>query len=117
MKVTVARNGAVLGAWEREDIRAAVADGTLKADDHYFTKGTATWLKLSTLTNALPLAHAAHPGEAAIARRHWKQVATCAGWVLIGLAGASAFFNPSYFTQVFIAAAGAMFILAARTLF
>ena len=55
MKVTVARDGAVLGAWEREDIRAAIVDGTLKPDDDYFTKGMRTWLKLSTLTNALPL--------------------------------------------------------------
>jgi hypothetical protein len=117
MRVTVARDGAVLGAWERKDIRAAIADGTLKPDDQYFTKGMITWLKLSTLTNALPLASAAHPGDAAIARSYWKQAATCAGWGLIGLAGASAFFNPSYLTQALIAAAGAMLILAARTLF
>jgi hypothetical protein len=45
MKVTVARDGAVLGIWEREDIQAAVADGTLKLDDHYFAKGMATPLK------------------------------------------------------------------------
>ena len=42
------------------------------------------------------------------------------GWSLIGLAGASAFFNPifnpSYATQALVAAAGAVFILAGRTL-
>ncbi len=116
MKVTVARDGAVLGTWEREDIQAAVADGTLKPDDHYFAKGMATWLKLSTLTSALPLRRTAHPGDRPTAHSHWKRIATYAGWGLIGLAGASAFFNPSYFTQAFIAVAGVMLILAARTL-
>jgi hypothetical protein len=39
MKVTVARDGAVLGAWERKDIRAAIATEPSKPDDDYFTKG------------------------------------------------------------------------------
>jgi hypothetical protein len=116
MKVTVARDGAVLGTWERADIQAAVADGTLKPDDHYFAKGMATWLELSTLISALPLPDTAHLGDPTTARSHWKLIVTHAGWVLIGLAGASAFFNPSYFLQALIGAAGAMLILAARNL-
>ena len=116
MKVTVARDGAVLGAWERKDIRAAIADGTLKLDDDYFTKGMRTWLKLSVLTNALPLAPEADFHDAVIAPSRWKEAAGYLGWSLIGLAGASAFFNPSYATQALVAAAGAVFILAGRTL-
>jgi len=116
MKVTVARDGAVLGAWERKDIRAAITDGTLKPDDDYFTKGMRTWLKLSVLTNALPPAPKADFHDAAIAPSHWKQVVGYLGWSLIGRAGASAFFNPSYVTQALVAAAGAVFILAGRTL-
>ena len=116
MKVTVARDGAVLGAWERKDIRAAIADGTLKPDDDYFTTGMSTWLKLSVLTNALPLAPKTDFHDATIAPSHWKRTATYAGCGLIGLAGASTFFNPSYATQALIATAGGIFILAGRTL-
>ena len=116
MKVTVARDGAVLGTWEREDIQAAVVDGTLKLDDHYFANGMATWLKLSTLTSALPLRDKARQDDPTIARSHWKQIGTHTGWVLIALAGASASFNPNYFPQALIAAAGFMLILAARAL-
>ena len=116
MKVTVARDGAVLGAWERKDIRAAIVDGTLKLDDDYFTKGMRTWLKLSTLTNTLPLAPKADFHDAVIAPSRWKQAVGYLGWSLVGLAGASAFFNPSYVTQALVATAGAVFILAGRTL-
>src|SRR5882757_8024861 len=107
MKVTVARDGAVLGAWERKDIRAAIADGTLKPDDDYFTKGMSTWLKLSVLTNALPPIPKAEFHDATTAPSHWKRTAACVGWGLIGLAGASAYSNPSYFTQALVATAGA----------
>ena len=75
MKVTVARDGAVLGAWEHNDIRAAIADGTLKPDDDYFTKGMRTWLKLSALTNTPHLAPKADFHDATIAPSHWKQAA------------------------------------------
>jgi len=114
MKVTVARDGAVLGAWERKDIRAAIADGTLKPDDDYFTTGMNTWLKLSVLTNALPLASKGDFHDVKIVHGHWKGIATYIGCVLIGLAGASTFFNPSYATQALIATAGGIFILAGR---
>jgi hypothetical protein len=115
MKVTVARDGAVLGAWERNDIRAAIADGTLKPDDDYFTTGMTTWLKLSALTNTPSLAPKADLHDGAIAPSHWKQTAAYVGYGLIGVAGASAYFNPSYVTQALVATAGAMVILAGRT--
>ena len=36
MKVTVSRDGVVIGVYQRKDIRAAVADGSLNLDDRYF---------------------------------------------------------------------------------
>ena len=50
MKVTVSRDGVVIGVYQRKDIRAAVADGSLNLDDRYFIQGMHEWLPLSTLT-------------------------------------------------------------------
>ena len=53
MKVTVSRDGVVIGVYQRKDIRAAVADGSLNLDDRYFMQGMHEWLPLSTLTKTL----------------------------------------------------------------
>lgn len=122
MKVTVARDGAVIGTWERRDIQAAVADGSLNPDDRYFVKGMSTWLPLSTLTKtrtARTTEHEAAPEDERIpsaAKHSWKRAATSAGYAIVIVAGLSASLNPNYWPQALSAAAGCALIFAARTL-
>lgn len=116
MKVTVARDGTLLGAWERHNIQAAIVDGTLRLDDDYFTTGMRTWLKLSALTDALPPAGRIDSRDTTTGASHWKRAAVNFGWMLVSFAGAGALLNPSYVTQALVATAGVMVIMAARTL-
>jgi len=122
MKITVSRDGAVIGVYERKDIRAAIADGSLNPTDRYFAQGMRTWLPLSTLTKT--------PGErttksertpedqsiASSAKHSWKRAAASAGYAIIIVAALSASLSAHYLSQALSAAAGVMLILAARTL-
>jgi hypothetical protein len=122
MKVTVSGDGVVIGVYQRRDIRAAVADGSLNLDDRYFIQGMHEWLPLSTLTKTL--GRHTTEGESApddqniptTAKRSWKQVATSAGYAIVIVACLSALLSPNYWSQALFAAAGGMLILAARTL-
>ena len=122
MKVTVSRDGVVIGVYQRKDIRAAVADGSLNLDDRYFMQGMHEWLPLSTLTKTLgkrTTEDEGTPGDQGIptiAKHSWKQVATSVGYAIVFVAALSAFLSPNYWSQALSAAAGGMLILAARTL-
>lgn len=122
MKVTVSRKGAVIGVYERKDIRAAVADGSLQLDDRYFMPGMREWLPLSTLTKTLrtgPTENESTPDGSDLSPRaeySWRRLATSAGYAIVAVAVLSALLSPSYWSQALCAAAGGMLILAARTL-
>ncbi len=122
MKVTVSRDGVVIGVYQRKDIRAAVADGSLNLDDRYFIQGMHEWLPLSTLTKTLggrTTEDESTPDDQSIpttAKRSWKQVATSAGYTIVFVAVLSALLSPNYWSQALSAAAGGMLILAAQTL-
>ena len=122
MKVTVSRDGVVIGVYQRKDIRAAVADGSLNLDDRYFIQGMHEWLPLSTLTKTLggrTPKDESTPDDQSIpttAKRSWKQVAISAGYAIVFVAALSALLSPDYWSQALSAAAGGMLILAARTL-
>ena len=122
MKITVSRDGVVIGVYERADIRGAVADGSLHLDDRYFMQGMREWLPLSNLTKTLgarPTADKNTPEDQSIpssARHSWKRTVTSAGYAIVIVAIASALFNPNYWAQALAAAAGVMLIFAAQTL-
>ena len=122
MKVTVSRDGVVIGVYQRKDIRAAVADGSLNLDDRYFMQGMHEWLPLSTLTKTLggrTTEDESTPDDQSIpttAKRSWKQVATSVGYTIVFVAALSALLSPNYWSQALSAAAGGMLILAAQTL-
>lgn len=123
MKVTVSRDGVVIGVYLRKDIRAAVADGSLNADDRYFMQGMSEWLPLSTLTKTLKArateSESTTPDDQRIstaAKYSWKRVATSAGHAIVIVAALSALTSPNYWSQALAAAAGGMLILAAQTL-
>jgi hypothetical protein len=122
MKVTVSRDGVVIGVYLREDIRAAVADGILNADDRYFMQGMSEWLPLSTLTKTLKVRatkNESTPENQKVstrAKHSWKRVATSAGYAIVIGAGLSALLSPNYWSQALALAAGCMLILAAQTL-
>ena len=122
MKVTVSRDGVVIGVYQRKDIRAAVADGSLNLDDRYFIQGMHEWLPLSTLTKTLggrTIEDESTADDQSIpttAKRSWKGVATSAGYTIVFVAALSALLSPNYWSQALFAAAGGILILAARTL-
>lgn len=122
MKVTVSRDGVVIGVYQRKDIRAAVADGSLNLDDRYFIQGMHEWLPLSTLTKTLggrTIEDESTADDQSIpttAKRSWKGVATSAGYTIVFVAALSALLSPNYWSQALSAAAGGMLILAAQTL-
>ena len=122
MKVTVSRDGVVIGVYQRKDIRAAVADGSLNLDDRYFMQGMHEWLPLSTLTKTLggrTTEDESTPDDQSIpttAKRSWKQVATSVGYTIVFVAALGALLSPNYWSQALSAAAGGMLILAAQTL-
>ena len=122
MKVTVSRDGVVIGVYQRKDIRAAVADGSLNLDDRYFMQGMHEWLPLSTLTKTLggrTTEDESTPDDQSIpttAKRSWKQVATSVGYTIVFVSVLGALLSPNYWSQALSAAAGGMLILAAQTL-
>ena len=122
MKVTVSRDGVVIGVYQRKDIRAAVADGSLNLDDRYFVQGMHEWLPLSTLTKTLggrTTEDESTPEDQSIpttAKRSWKQVATSVGYTIVFVSVLGALLSPNYWSQALSAAAGGMLILAAQTL-
>ena len=122
MKVTVSRDGVVIGVYQRKDIRAAVADGSLNLDDRYFMQGMHEWLPLSTLTKTLggrTTEDESTPDDQSIpttAKRSWKRVATSAGYTIVFISALSALLSPNYWSQALSAAAGGILILAAQTL-
>ena len=122
MKVTVSRDGVVIGVYQRKDIRAAVADGSLNLDDRYFMQGMHEWLPLSTLTKTLGSRttedESTPDGQSmpTTAKRSWKQVATSVGYTIVFVSVLGALLSPNYWSQALSAAAGGMLILAARTL-
>ena len=122
MKVTVSRDGVVIGVYQRKDIRAAVADGSLNLDDRYFMQGMHEWLPLSTLTKTLgrrTTEDESTPEDQNIpttAKRSWKQVATSVGYTIVFVSVLGALLSPNYWSQALSAAAGGMLILAAQTL-
>ena len=122
MKVTVSRDGAVIGVYERKDIQAAVADGSLNSDDRYFIQGMLEWLPLSNLTKTprrrktedkTPSEHMSVPSTA---KHSWKRSATSAGYAIVIVAAFAALLSPNYWSQGLSAAGGLMLIFAARTL-
>ena len=122
MKVTVSRDGVVIGVYQRKDIRAAVADGSLNLDDRYFMQGMHEWLPLSTLTKTLggrTTEDESTPDDQSIpttAKRSWKRVATSVGYTIVFVSVLGALLSPNYWSQALSAAAGGMLILAAQTL-
>ena len=122
MKVTVSRDGVVIGVYQRKDIRAAVADGSLNLDDRYFIQGMQEWLPLSTLTKTLggrTTEDESTPEDQSIpttTKRSWKQVATSVGYTIVFVSVLGALLSPNYWSQALSAAAGGMLILAAQTL-
>jgi hypothetical protein len=122
MKVTVSRDGVVIGVYQRKDIRAAVADGSLNLDDRYFMQGMQEWLPLSTLTKTLG-GHTTEDKSTSddqsvptTAKRSWRQVATSVGYTIVFVSVLGALLSPNYWSQALSAAAGGMLILAAQTL-
>ena len=122
MKVTVSRDGVVIGVYQRKDIRAAVADGSLNLNDRYFMQGMQEWLPLSTLTKTLGgrrTEDESTPDDQSIpttAKRSWKQVATSVGYTIVFVSVLGALLSPNYWSQALSAAAGGILILAAQTL-
>lgn len=122
MNVTVSRDGVVIGVYPREDIRAALADGSLNADDRYFMQGMSEWRPLSALTKTLGVRETESESTAAdeviptTAKHSWKRVATSAGYAIVVVAAFSAILSPNYWSQALAAAAGGILILAAQTL-
>jgi hypothetical protein len=122
MKITVSRDGAVIGIYDRKDIGAAVAEGSLHPTDWYFTKGMREWLPLSTLTKTLAVrtteyeSTPEHESIPATAKHSWKRAVTSAGYAILTVAALSALLNPNYWSQALSAAAGLMLIFGARTL-
>jgi len=122
MKVTVSRDGVVIGVYQRKDIRAAVADGSLNLDDRYFMQGMHEWLPLSTLTKTLGMRTTEDegiPDDQSIpttAKHSWKRVATSVGYTIVFVSVLGALLSPNYWSQALSAAAGGMLILAAQTL-
>ena len=122
MKVTVSRDGVVIGVYQRKDIRAAVADGSLNLDDRYFMQGMHEWLPLSTLTKTLGMRTTedeSTPGDQSIpttAKHSWKRVATSVGYTIVFISVLGALLSPNYWSQALSAAAGGILILAAQTL-
>lgn len=119
MKITVSRDGAVIGVWERADIRAAVADGKLKSDDRYFAQGMSTWLPLSTLTTSFGSRGAKNNSSSNPSTSRsavWQRAMMTAGYLLVFTGVFTAITSPNYVTQALIAAAGFVLIAAARTL-
>ena len=122
MKVTVSRDGTVIGVYEQKDIRAAIADGSLNPTDRYFSPGMRSWLPLSTLTKTLGVRTTKSekaPEDQSLpssAKHSWKRAVASAGYAIIIVAVLSASLRAEYLSQAFAAAAGVMLILAARTL-
>ena len=122
MKVTVSRDGVVIGVYQRKDIRAAVADGSLNLDDRYFMQGMHEWLPLSTLTKTLGMRTTedeGRPDDQSIpttAKHSWKRVATSVGYTIVLVSVLGALLSPNYWSQALSAVAGGMLILAAQTL-
>ena len=117
MKITVSRDGSVIGVWERADIRAAVAEGELKSDDRYFAQGMSTWLPLSTLMTSIRLPGADSRGIPSISRAaYWQRAMNYVGCALVLMAAFSAIILPNYLAQALVAAAGFLLIASARTL-
>jgi hypothetical protein len=122
MKVTVSRDGVVIGVYQRKDIRAAVADGSLNLDDRYFMQGMHEWLPLSTLTKTLggrTTEDESTPDDQSIpttAKHSWKRVATSVGYTIVFISVLGALLSPNYWSQALSAAAGGILILAAQTL-
>ncbi|MGB8341945.1 MAG: hypothetical protein WCE51_10165 [Chthoniobacterales bacterium] len=122
MKVTVSRDGAVIGVYERKDIKAAVADGTLNSNDRYFMQGMLEWLPLSNLTKTSGIRKTEDKSTSerqsipSTAKHSWKGAATSAGYAIVIVAGFAALLNPNYWSQGLSAAGGLMLIFAARTL-
>ena len=96
MKVTISRDGVVIGIYQRKDIRAAVADVRLNSDDRYFMQGMSEWLPLSTLIKTLGgyiAEDESIPNDQRItttAKRSWKRLATSAGYAIVRVAARSA---------------------------
>ena len=122
MKVTVSRDGAVIGVYERKDIQAAVADGSLNSDDRYFIQGMHGWLPLSNLTKTPRIrktddkSTSEHRSIPSTAKHSWKRAATSAGFAIVIVAGCAALLSPNYWSQGLSAAGGLMLLFAARTL-
>ena len=116
MKVTVSRDGVVIGVYQRKDIRAAVADGSLNLDDRYFMQGMHEWLPLSTLTKTLGMRTTEDEGIPTTAKHSWKRVATSVGYTIVFISVLGALLSPNYWSQALSAAAGGMLILAAQAL-
>ena len=122
MKVTVSRDGAVIGVYERKDIQAAVADGSLNSDDRYFMQGMLEWLPLSNLTKTPRIrktedkSTSEHRSIPSTAKHSWKRAATSAGYAIVIVAAFAALLSPNYWSQGLSAAGGLMLIFAARTL-
>ena len=118
----MSRDGTVIGVYEREDIRAAIAEGSLNPTDRYFAPGMRSWLPLSTLTKTLAVRTTKSersPEDQRIpssAKRSWKRAASAAGYAIIIVAVLSAALSTQYLPQALSAAAGVMLIFAARTL-
>ena len=124
MKVTVSRDGAVIGVYERKDIQAAVADGSLNSDDRYFIQGMLEWLPLSNLTKTTRIrkmedkSTSEHRSIPSTAKHSWNRAATTAsaGYAIIIVAAFAALVSPNYWSQGLSAVGGLMLIFAARTL-
>ena len=122
MNITVSRDGVVIGVYLREDIRAALADGSLNADDRYFMQGMSEWRPLSALTKTLGVRETESESTTAdeviptTAKLSWKRVASSAGYAILAVAAFSALLSPNYWSQALAAAAGGILILAAQTL-
>ena len=122
MKVTVSRDGVVIGVYQRKDIRAAVADGSLNLDDRYFMQGMHEWLPLSTLPKTLggrTTEDESTSDDQSIpttAKHSWKRVATSVGYTIVFISVLGALLSPNYWSQALSAAAGGILILAAQTL-
>jgi hypothetical protein len=122
MKVTVSRDGAVIGVYERKDIQAAVADGSLNSDDRYFIQGMLEWLPLSNLTKTPRIRETedkSTPERRSIPsteKHSWKRAATSAGYAIVIVAAFAALLGPNYWSKGLSAAGGLMLIFAARTL-
>ena len=112
----------MIGVYQRKDIRAAVADGSLNLDDRYFMQGMHEWLPLSSLTKTpggRTTEDESIPDDQNIpttAKHSWKRVATSVGYTIVLVSVLGALLSPNYWSQALSAAAGGMLILAAQTL-